>query len=72
VVESNNQVQSQRDYLPLLDISSNQAKQQTLYLIVRFNHSANSLALIIVNIVLCGVAFVCFSEFVKGVVIIPA
>jgi RHS repeat-associated protein len=28
VVESNNQVQSQRDYLPLLDISSNQAKQQ--------------------------------------------
>ncbi|VVH64884.1 hypothetical protein BSPLISOX_464, partial [uncultured Gammaproteobacteria bacterium] len=29
VVESNNQVQSQRDYLPLLDISTNQAKQQT-------------------------------------------
>jgi heterodisulfide reductase subunit C len=28
VVESNNQLQSQRDYLPLLDISSNQAKQQ--------------------------------------------
>jgi hypothetical protein len=26
---SNNQVQSQRDYLPLLDISTNQAKQQT-------------------------------------------
>ncbi|SSC07737.1 RHS repeat-associated core domain-containing protein [bacterium endosymbiont of Bathymodiolus sp. 5 South] len=29
VVESNNQVQSQRDYLPLLDTSTNQAKQQT-------------------------------------------
>jgi hypothetical protein len=29
VVESNNQVQSQKDYLPLLDISTNQAKQQT-------------------------------------------
>jgi hypothetical protein len=26
--ESNNQVQSQRDYLPSLDISTNQAKQQ--------------------------------------------
>ncbi len=29
VVESNNQVQNQRDYLPLLDISTNEAKQQT-------------------------------------------
>jgi hypothetical protein len=29
MVESNNQLQSQRDYLPLLDISTNQAKQQT-------------------------------------------
>ncbi|SSC07649.1 RHS repeat-associated core domain-containing protein [bacterium endosymbiont of Bathymodiolus sp. 5 South] len=29
VVESNNQVQSQRDYLPLLDLSTKQAKQQT-------------------------------------------
>ncbi len=29
VVESNNQAQSQRDYLPSLDISINQAKQQT-------------------------------------------
>ncbi|VVM25244.1 hypothetical protein BSPWISOXPB_1856 [uncultured Gammaproteobacteria bacterium] len=28
VVESNNQAQSQRDYLPSLDISTNQAKQQ--------------------------------------------
>ena len=28
VIESNRQVQSQRDYLPLLDISTNQAKQQ--------------------------------------------
>ena len=28
VVESNNQIQSQRDYLPSLDISTNQAKQQ--------------------------------------------
>jgi insecticidal toxin complex protein TccC len=29
VVESNNQVQHQRDYLPALDISINKAKQQT-------------------------------------------
>jgi hypothetical protein len=29
VVESNNQSQSQRDYLPLLDISTNEAKQQS-------------------------------------------
>jgi RHS repeat-associated protein len=29
VIESNQQVQSQRDYLPLLDISTNQAKQQS-------------------------------------------
>ncbi len=29
VVESNNQVQSQRDYLPSLDLSINQAKQQS-------------------------------------------
>ena len=29
VVESNNQIQSQRDYLPLLDLSINQTKQQT-------------------------------------------
>ncbi|WP_257607844.1 hypothetical protein [bacterium endosymbiont of Bathymodiolus sp. 5 South] len=29
VVESNNQVQSQRDYLPLLDLSTNQASKAT-------------------------------------------
>jgi insecticidal toxin complex protein TccC len=29
VVESDHQVQSQRDYLPLLDISTNEVKQQT-------------------------------------------
>ncbi|SSC08958.1 RHS repeat domain-containing protein [bacterium endosymbiont of Bathymodiolus sp. 5 South] len=29
VIESDNQVQSQKDYLPLLDISTNQAKQTT-------------------------------------------
>jgi hypothetical protein len=36
VVESNNQAQSQRDYLPSLDISTNQAKQQssTLHIVV--------------------------------------
>jgi hypothetical protein len=63
VVESNNQVQSQRDYLPLLDISTNQAKQQ--------NHTADSIALVIIDRVLCGVAFVCFGKLVKSVVIVP-
>jgi hypothetical protein len=29
VVESNNQTQSQRDYLPSLDLATNQAKQQS-------------------------------------------
>jgi hypothetical protein len=29
VLKSNNQVQNQRDYLPSLDLSSNQAKQQS-------------------------------------------
>jgi hypothetical protein len=29
VVESNNQAQSQRDYLPALDLSTNQKKQQS-------------------------------------------
>jgi hypothetical protein len=29
VVESNHQTQSQRDYLPSLDLSTNQAKQQS-------------------------------------------
>jgi hypothetical protein len=42
-----------------------------LYLLVRCSYSANSLALVIINIVLCGVGFVCFGEFVKGIVVIP-
>ncbi|SEH88642.1 hypothetical protein BAZSYMA_ACONTIG03871_2 [Bathymodiolus azoricus thioautotrophic gill symbiont] len=40
-------------------------------LVVRFSYSANSFALVIINIALCGVAFVCFGEFVKGVVVVP-
>jgi hypothetical protein len=32
-------------------------------------HSADSIALVIINIVLCG--FVCFGKFVKGIVVIP-
>jgi hypothetical protein len=32
VVESNNQAQSQRDYLPSLDLSTKQAKQQSAIL----------------------------------------
>jgi phosphotransferase system glucose/maltose/N-acetylglucosamine-specific IIC component len=36
-------------------------------LIVRLNHSANSIALVIIDIVLCGVAFVCFGKLVKRV-----
>jgi hypothetical protein len=42
-----------------------------LYLAVRFNHAAASIALVIIDIVLCGVAFVCFSKLVKGVVVVP-
>jgi hypothetical protein len=43
VVESNNQVQHQRDYLPALDISINKAKQQTntLHIGTHINFSLN-------------------------------
>jgi hypothetical protein len=42
-----------------------------LRLIVRFNHSADSPVLAIIDIVLYGVVFVCFSKLVKGVVVVP-
>jgi hypothetical protein len=32
--------------------------------VVRFNRRADSIALIIINIVLCGVRFVCFIQFI--------
>jgi hypothetical protein len=44
---------------------------QSNTLIVRFNHSADSPALVIIDRVLCGVAFVCFGELVKGVIVMP-
>jgi hypothetical protein len=107
VVESNNQAQSQRDYLPALDISTNQPskttkqnathwyphpqrKQQSkVILVVVFCTTVvvwvdgEGLSLIFLFIfimqsplnkdldllVLCG--FVCFGEFVKGIVVIP-
>jgi hypothetical protein len=37
----------------------------------RFNHSADSIALIIIDIVLYGVVFVWLNELVKGVVVVP-
>jgi hypothetical protein len=42
-----------------------------LYLVVRFNHAADSIALVIIDIVLCDVAFVCFGKLVKGIVVVP-
>jgi hypothetical protein len=42
-----------------------------LCLVVRFNHSAGSIALVIINIVFYDVDFVGFSELVKGVVVVP-
>jgi hypothetical protein len=33
--------------------------------------STDSIALVIINIVLCGVGFVCFSKFIQGVVVVP-
>jgi hypothetical protein len=38
-----------------------------LHLVIGFNHSADSTALVIINIVFCGV-FVLFVELIKGVV----
>jgi hypothetical protein len=136
VVESNNQAQSQRNYLPSLDISTNEAKQQsnTLHIgthilsesnkdntqspnqtryqltshlqsnTLELNDKAQTLSYehyypyggtaIIAGkdkaqvqqkryrytgkerddssgLVFCGVTFVCFSELVKGVVVVP-
>jgi hypothetical protein len=75
VTESNHQVQSQRNYLLSLDISTNQAKQQsrTLHIgtHILISYSTNSSALVIINIVLCGVGFVCFGELVKAIVVAP-
>jgi hypothetical protein len=43
--------------------------QQTYtYDTARFNHSADSIALVFINIVLCGVTLVCFGKLVKGVI----
>jgi hypothetical protein len=39
-----------------------------LHLIVKFNHTADSIALIVVDIILCGIGFVCFNEFIQGIV----
>jgi hypothetical protein len=89
VTESNQQVQSQRDYPPSLDLfSTNQAKQQnsTLHIGTHILSESNknntqtryqlnshlqsntleldSFALVIINIVLYGVGFVCFSQFI--------
>ncbi|SMG66735.1 hypothetical protein BMETH_701_2 [methanotrophic bacterial endosymbiont of Bathymodiolus sp.] len=42
-----------------------------LHLVVRFSYSTNSSALVIINIVLCGVGFVCFGELVKAIIVAP-
>ncbi|SEH94705.1 hypothetical protein BAZSYMB_SCAFFOLD00011_0 [Bathymodiolus azoricus thioautotrophic gill symbiont] len=42
-----------------------------LHLVVRFNYNTNSIALVIVHIVLRGGVFVRFAELVKGVVVVP-
>jgi insecticidal toxin complex protein TccC len=67
VIESNQQTQSQIDYLPALDISINQAKQQSTTLHIgthilsksskdntQTHYQLNSHPLVIINIVLCG------------------
>jgi hypothetical protein len=46
-------------------------KPSATNIIIPMVHSANSLALIIINIVLCGVGFVYFSKFIQGVVVVP-
>jgi hypothetical protein len=58
VVESNNQVQSQRDYLPLLDTSTNQAKQQTNTLHIGTHILSESATIGIVVFVAEGLGFV--------------
>jgi hypothetical protein len=49
------------------DDSSGLCYYGALHLLVRFSYSADSIALVIINVVLCGVA-VCFSELVEGVI----
>jgi hypothetical protein len=40
------------------------SKNATAHLIVKFNHTADSIALIAVDIILYGIGFVCFNEFI--------
>jgi hypothetical protein len=46
VIESNNQAQSQRNYLPLLDISTNETKQQSNTLHIKHTNSSHQLPLL--------------------------
>jgi hypothetical protein len=41
-----------------------------LCLIVKFNHTADSIVLIVVDTILCGIGFVCFNEFIQGIVVV--
>jgi hypothetical protein len=71
VVESNYQVQSQRDYLPSLDLATNQVKQQsnTLHIgthILSESSKDNTQALyqLASHLQSNGLGFVCFGEFI--------
>jgi hypothetical protein len=50
---------------------SHQANSNTWQQTLTFNHAADSIALVIIDIVLYGVAFVCLGDLVKGVVVVP-
>jgi hypothetical protein len=65
------QTLSYEHYYPYGGTALIAGKDKTQVLIVRLNHTADSIALVIIDRVLCGVAFVCFGEPVKGVIVMP-
>jgi uncharacterized protein (DUF2062 family) len=52
-------------------VGNKQVVSLALCLVIRLNHSANSIALVIINIVFYGIVFVCCGKLVKGVVVVP-
>jgi hypothetical protein len=51
------------------DTGNNLTNLLALCLIVSFNNSADSSALIVVDTILCGIGFVCFNESIQGIVV---
>jgi hypothetical protein len=69
IIAGKNKTQVQQKRYRYTNKERDDSSGLALCLLVRFNDSADSTALVIINIVLCVV--VCFGEFVKSIVVIP-